>query len=142
MDVWTVIFGIVVLLPATFSVDGLGATYTGTKTVKSGTCRFAEYKENHGNGPRGLRLFSCKNNSKNMNLDCTYYGKNSHNCEQYKPNQQKRIKKYYTALAESAMNNGEPCTLSFITENICGLSYPCYDGSCEENQTLHPKEEL
>ncbi|XP_048258303.1 uncharacterized protein LOC124124664 [Haliotis rufescens] len=136
MEVWTVISGIVVLLPATFSVDGLGTTYKGTIQVNTVTCSFAEYKNKDGRGPRGLRLSSC---TSNKTLDCTYYGENPHNCKAYKPEQQKSIKKYYSALAESAMNNGDPCTLSSITENICDLSYLCYDGSCKEN---HPKEEL
>ncbi|XP_046559936.1 uncharacterized protein LOC124268955 isoform X3 [Haliotis rubra] len=140
MDLWTIIFRQFVLLLVTLYRDEVdGNSYMDTIKVEGVTCNFAEYKTNDGGGPRGLRLYSCKNVSGNMNIDCTYFGGNPHGCKIYKPHVQKSIAKYYRTLARSAMNNGNPCRPSSITESFCDKHYPCYNGSC---MNQHVRDEL
>ncbi|XP_046557495.1 uncharacterized protein LOC124266751 [Haliotis rubra] len=105
---------------------GGSSTIKGTITGGQVTCSYAEIKKNSGAGPRGLRLFSCKNKDGNMNLDCYYYGGNPHDCAYYNKNQQK----YYNLLAKSAMNNGQPCRNGSISERKCDETYPCEKGNC------------
>ncbi|XP_067670267.1 uncharacterized protein [Haliotis asinina] len=103
------------------------STITGTIKVGEVTCSYAEIKKsNSGSGPRGLRLYSCKNAGGNMNLDCRYYGGNPHGCRYYNKNQST----YYNLLARSAMNNGQPCRKGSISERKCDETYPCEEGNC------------
>ncbi|XP_046381607.1 uncharacterized protein LOC124152646 [Haliotis rufescens] len=102
------------------------ATIKGTIKAGDVSCSYAEIKNNSGGGPRGLRLFSCKNKDGNMNLDCYYYPDNPHDCPWYNKNQSK----YYNLLAKSAMNNGQPCRMGSISEKKCHKTYPCERGNC------------